>query len=80
MFIFRRVESARILLHYADGLSIPKIAELLSTTVPTVNRCVDKTLELGPLAALDEEKRSGRPPEVTPEAKAWVFSLACQKP
>jgi transposase len=77
---FRRVERARILLHYADGLSIPKIAELLSTTVPKVNRCVDKALELGPLAALDEEKRSGRSPEVTPEAKVWVISLACQKP
>ncbi|GAC44026.1 transposase and inactivated derivative, partial [Paenibacillus popilliae ATCC 14706] len=28
---YRRVERARILLHYADGLSIPKIAEILGT-------------------------------------------------
>jgi transposase len=77
---FRRVERARILLHYADGTSIPKIAELLGTTVPKVNRCVDKALTLGSEAALDEEQRTGRPPEVTPEAKAWVISLACQKP
>ncbi|WP_429842896.1 helix-turn-helix domain-containing protein [Brevibacillus sp. FIR094] len=74
---YRRVERARMLLHYADGLSIPKIAEMLSTTVPKVNRCVDKALELGPEAALGEEQRSGRPPVVTPEAKAWVISLAC---
>jgi len=77
---FRRVERARMLLHYADGLSIPKIAELLGTTVPKVNRCIDKALALGPETALDEEQRPGRPPEVTPEAKAWVISLACQKP
>lgn len=77
---FRRVERARMLLHYADGLSIPKIAELLGTTVPKVNRCIDKALLLGPETALDEEQRPGRPPEVTPEAKAWVISLACQKP
>ncbi|GAC44307.1 helix-turn-helix domain-containing protein, partial [Paenibacillus popilliae] len=77
---YRRVERARILLHYADGLSIPKIAEILGTTVPKVNRCVDKSLALGPDAALGEEQRSGRPSVVTPEAKAWVISLACQKP
>lgn len=77
---YRRVERARMLLHYADGMSIPKIADALLTTVTKVNRCVDKALEKGTEAALDEEKRSGRPPEVTPEAKTWVISLACQKP
>lgn len=77
---YRRVERARMLLHYADGLSIPKIAEILGTTVPKVNRCIDKALQLGMEAALGEEQRSGRPPVVTPEAKAWVISLACQKP
>lgn len=77
---YRRVERARMLLHFADGMSIPKIAEALGTTVPKVNRCVDKALAFGPEAALGEEQRSGRPPVVTPEAKAWVISLACQKP
>ncbi|WP_407055635.1 IS630 family transposase [Paenibacillus dendritiformis] len=77
---FRRVERARILLHFTDGLSIPMIAQLLGTTLTKVNRCVDKALTLGPKAALDEEQRSGRPPKVTPEAKTWVISLACQKP
>ncbi len=77
---YRRVERARMLLHYADGLSIPKIAEALGTTVPKVNRCVDKALAQGWEEALREEQRSGRPPVVTPEAKAWVVSLACQKP
>ncbi|WP_434006917.1 helix-turn-helix domain-containing protein [Paenibacillus konkukensis] len=69
-----------MLLHYAEGLSIPKITELLQTTVPKVNRCVDKALEQGVGAALKEEKRSGRPPEITDEAKTWIVELACQKP
>lgn len=77
---YRRVERAKILLHFVEGLSIPKIAAALGTTVPKVNRCVDKALANGIAAALEEEQRSGRPPEVTPEAKAWVISLACQKP
>lgn len=77
---YRRVERARMLLHYAEGMSIPKIAEALGTTVPKVNRCIDKALALGVEEALQEEQRSGRPPVVTPEAKAWVISLACQKP
>jgi transposase len=77
---YRRVERSRMLLHYAEGSSIPKIAELLNTTVTKVNRCVDKALEHGVEAALDEEQRSGRPSELTPEATTWVISLACQKP
>lgn len=77
---YRRVERSRMLLHYAEGLSIPKVAELLNTTVTKVNRCIDKALEQGVEAALEEEQRSGRPSEFTPEAITWVVSLACQKP
>jgi len=56
-----------MLLHYADCLSVTKIADTLQTTV--MNRCVDKALAHGIETALREEKRSGRLPEVTPEAK-----------
>jgi transposase len=37
-------------------------------------------LEFGIKTALDDFQRSGRPNEITPEAKAWIVSLACQKP
>lgn len=77
---FRRVERARMLLLFADRLSIPKIAKSLGTTVPKTNRCIDKALAQGVKNALEEEQRSGRPVELTPEAIAWVVSLACQKP
>ena len=33
----------------------------------------------GPLAALDDRPRPGREPTITPEAKAWLVSLACRK-
>jgi transposase len=77
---FRRVERARMLLHYADGASVTKIAKLLNATVPKTNRCIDKALDRGVKEALEEEQRSGRPVEITPEGRAWVVSLACQKP
>ncbi|MGM4954265.1 helix-turn-helix domain-containing protein [Bradyrhizobium barranii] len=33
----------------------------------------------GPLAALDDRPRPGKEPTITPEAKAWLVSLACDK-
>ena len=44
-----------------------------------MERCPDKALQFGPLAALDDLQRSGRPPTITPEAGAWLVSLACRK-
>ena len=32
-----------------------------------------------PLAALDDRPRPGKEPTITPEAKAWLVSLACEK-
>lgn len=76
----RHVERAQILLKYSEGLSVPKIAKELKTTVPKVDRCVKKALEFGVRTALDDFTRPGRPDDITPEARAWVVSLACQKP
>ena len=33
----------------------------------------------GPLAAIDDRPRPGKEPVITPEAKAWLVSLACAK-
>ncbi len=76
----RRVERAQILLAYAEGESIAAIVRRLGTYRRKVERLVDKALELGPLAALDDLKRRGRPAEITPEARAWLLALACEKP
>ena len=75
-----RVERARILLAYADGESVSAIARLMRTNRPHVERCIDKALQLGGKAALEDLPRSGRPTELSDDARAWVLALACQKP
>ena len=45
----------------------------------TVQRCVERALVYGALAALDDRPRSGKEPTITAEAKAWVVDLACRK-
>ena len=76
----QRVERARILLAYANGKSVSAIARELETNRPKVERCIDKGLQLGALAALADLPRKGRPGHISAEARAWVVSLACVKP
>src|SRR5487761_1776086 len=45
----------------------------------TVQRCVERALAYGALAALDDRPRPGKEPVITAEAKAWLVSLACDK-
>jgi transposase len=45
----------------------------------TVRRCVRRAEELGVLAALEDSPRPGKSPVITPEARTWLVSLACQK-
>ena len=75
-----RIERSKMLLEYSQGSTVSAIARQLSTNRPKVERCIDKALQLGPLTALDDLPRPGKPPKITPEAKAWVVNLACQKP
>jgi transposase len=76
----QQVERARILLAYAAGESISAIARRLGTNRPKIERCVDKALQIGPLAALEDLPGRGKPAAITAEARAWLVSLACQKP
>ena len=76
----RRVARAQILCAYLDGASIPAIATRLHRPAATVRRCVQKALAYGPRRALDDAPRAGRARRITPEARAWIISLACQKP
>lgn len=75
-----RVERAQMMLSYADGSTLSSIARSLHTNRPKVERCIDKALQLGALAALADAPRSGRPAQIPAEARVWVVSLACQKP
>jgi transposase len=69
-----------MLLAYAGGETISAIARKLGTNRPKVERTVDRALHFGVDAALDDLPRSGRPREITDEARLWVVDLACQKP
>lgn len=75
-----RVERAKMLLAYAGNASVSSIARKFSTNRPKVERCIDKALQLGVLAALNDLPRSGKKVRLSPEARAWLVSLACQKP
>lgn len=75
-----RVDRAILLLAYAEGQSISAIARERSMSRSAVNRVVNRALEIGAVAALDDQSRSGRPRSLTAEARAWLVALACQKP
>jgi transposase len=75
-----RVQRASMLLRYNANESISQIAKSLVTNRPRVERCVSKALELGVTQALADLPGRGRRPVMTPQARAWVVSLACQKP
>ena len=75
-----RVDRAGVLLAYAAGQSVAAIARQVSMSRSAVNRIVNRALEAGPLAALDDVGRAGRPRRLTTEARAWVVALACQQP
>jgi transposase len=74
-----RVERARILLAYREGPSFFAVGRTLGLHHQTVQRCVERAVVEGPMAALDDRPRPGRAPSITLEAKAWLVSLACRK-
>jgi len=76
----REVERARILLRYADGVSISDIHRQIGVSRPSIYKCIDKALASGVQAGLKDAFHSPREPEILDDAKAWIVSLACTKP
>ena len=74
-----RVERARILLAYREDPSFFAVGQALGLHHQTVQRCVERAVTAGPMAALDDRPRPGREPTITIEAKAWLVDLACRK-
>lgn len=75
----QRVERARMLLAYAGGETVSAIARKLKVHRPKIYRTINKALELGAQAALDDLPGRGKKAVIPPEARAWVISLACRK-
>jgi len=76
----REVQRAQVLLHYADGMPISQIQELVKVSRPSIYKCIDKALAAGPDAGLKDYYHRPFDPTITDEAKAWVVNLACTKP
>ena len=74
-----RVERARMLLAYRDDPSFFAVGRALGVHHQTVQRCVERAVAFGPLAALDDSPRPGREATITSEAKEWLVDLACRK-
>jgi transposase len=76
----REVERAGVILRQAAGESISSIERVLNVSRPTVYKCIDKALAMGPEGALRDLPHSPKAPTITDEAKLWVVNVACTKP
>ncbi len=76
----QRVGRSKIILLYSEGSSVSSIARQLQTNRPKIERCIDKALQLGVAASLQDMPGRGKPPSIPEKDRAWVVSLACQKP
>ena len=74
-----RVSRSQMLLAYQETPSFCAVGRMIGVHHQTVERCVERALAYGALAALDDRPRPGKEPTITPEAKAWLVSLACDK-
>ena len=68
-----------MLLAYREDPSLFAVGRALGVHHQTVQRCVERAVAYGALAALDDRPRPGKEPTITAEAKAWLVDLACRK-
>ena len=76
----RQVQRAKVFLAAAEGQPQREIAASVGLSVSAVARMLRKALQIGPMMALDDLKRSGRPTVIGVEARTWVKELACTPP
>ena len=73
-------DRAKMLLYKSQGASNGEIADRLGVNINTVKLCLSKFKEGGVKRALFDDRRNGRPVEITDDAVAWIVSVACQRP
>lgn len=59
------IERSAIVLHLADRRSASKTAAALGIDRQRVTRCARRVAAVGPLKAINDLPRSGRPPDIT---------------
>src|SRR5260370_39293812 len=74
-----RVERARMLLAYRDDPSFFAVGHALGVHHQTVQRCVERALAYGPMAALDDRPRLRKEPTSSAQAQAWGAGVARPK-
>ncbi|HEX4145271.1 MAG TPA: IS630 family transposase [Pirellulales bacterium] len=74
------VERSAIILHLADRRGASEIAATLDIDRQRVTRCARRVTAVGPLRAIDDLPRSGRPPDITAAARTWLIGEACARP
>ena len=67
-----RIERAKVLLAYHAGERVTALAEAFHTNRPKIERILNRALEMGAMASLEDRPGRGRKPEITAEARAWL--------
>jgi transposase len=75
-----RVQRAQMILKYSQGQKITGIAREMQTNRPLIERTIDKALAYGPIEALKDLPRAGRPADITEDDKSWALAVACSRP
>src|SRR4030081_1248872 len=65
-----RASRAQMLLAYRENPSFCAVGQRVGVHHQTVERCVERALVYGPLAAIEDRPRPGKEPILTPGARA----------
>ena len=76
----REIGRAKVLIGYAEGISIAGLQRQTGGSRPTIYKCIDKALAAGVQMGLKDAYHRPHEPEISNEARAWVVSIACTKP
>ena len=60
-----RIERAKVLLAYHAGERVTALAQTFQTNRPKIERILNRALEMGALASLEDRPGRGRKPEIT---------------
>ena len=74
------VQRARVLLLRSECMALSDIADKVGLNINSVSLCLTKYKEGGVENALFDAPGRGRNPEITDDEKAWILSIACQRP